>query len=283
MKKDNLTSFREEGSVPDVEIPGTKLGLKTLVEITRAVFGIYPKRISGDIVVSVDTPTKVGSAPVQQQARVTVYLTQGRSRSAGVRVDVPADDLELLVQSTAEAALGQVNPYVLAVHRYEHREYDKATEIVERIIRDQSQDLLHQSAACGLWGLASTPEGSMTKPIAKFQKAIELDPKYAPTYNNWGIVLYEQGEVRRSHRQIPEGHRARSEIRGLLTTTGATCSTSRESTTKPSPNTRRPSSSIRKTRLLTTTGAVVLSEQKKYDEAIARLSPWGWRAGTASG
>src|ERR1017187_1974184 len=55
MKKDNLTSLREEGSVPDVEIPGTKLGLKTFVDITRTVFGIYPKHISGDIVVPVDS------------------------------------------------------------------------------------------------------------------------------------------------------------------------------------------------------------------------------------
>src|ERR1017187_8874237 len=55
MKKDNLTSLREEGSVPDVEIPGTKLGLKTLVDITRTLFGIYPKHISGDIVVPVDS------------------------------------------------------------------------------------------------------------------------------------------------------------------------------------------------------------------------------------
>src|SRR5271166_4539887 len=130
MKKDNLTSLREEGSVPDVEIPGTKFGLKTLVDVTRAVFGIYPKHISGDIVVPVDAPAKVvGSPPAKQQARVTVYLTQGRSRGAGVTLDVPADDLELLVQSTAEAALGQVNPYVLAVYRDDRREYEKAIEL----------------------------------------------------------------------------------------------------------------------------------------------------------
>src|SRR5271157_2197539 len=80
MKKDNLSSLREEGSVPEVEIPGTKLGLKTLVDITRAFLGVYPRRISGDIVVPVDTPSKVGSPPAKQQTRVTVYLTQGRSR-----------------------------------------------------------------------------------------------------------------------------------------------------------------------------------------------------------
>jgi len=193
MKKDNLTSLREEGSVPDVEIPGTKLGLKTLVDVTRALLRIYPKHISGDILVPVDIPTKVvGSPPAKQQATVTVYLTQGRSRRAGVPLDVPADDLELLVQSTAETALGQVNPYVLAVYRDEHREYEKAIEIVERIIQDPSEDLPHKEAACNLWGNVLREQRKYDEAIAKYQKATELDPKYAAAYYDWGLVLHEQ-------------------------------------------------------------------------------------------
>jgi hypothetical protein len=62
-----------------VEIPGPKLGLKTLIDITRNVFGIYPKHISGDILLPADAPVKVGLPPVQQ-ATVTVYLTQGPER-----------------------------------------------------------------------------------------------------------------------------------------------------------------------------------------------------------
>jgi len=192
MKKDNLTSLREEWSVPDVEIPGTKLGLKTLVDVARTVFGIYPKHISRDIVVPVDTPTKVGSPPVNQQATVTIYLTQGRSRSAGVSLAVPADDLGLLVQSTAETALGQVNPYVLAAYRDEHREYEKAIEIVERIIQDPSEDILHKTAAYDLWGNVLRDQKKPDEAIAKYQKAIELDPKLAHAYVGWGNVLYDQ-------------------------------------------------------------------------------------------
>src|SRR5271157_3788726 len=47
MKKDNLTSLREEGSVPDVEIPGTKLGLKTLVDITRNLSKTHQRQHRG--------------------------------------------------------------------------------------------------------------------------------------------------------------------------------------------------------------------------------------------
>jgi len=144
--------------------------LKTLVDVTRAVFGVYPKHISGDIVVRVDTPAKVGSPPVQQQA------------------------MELLVQSTAEAALGQVNPYVLAAYWDDHREYEKSIEIVERIIQDPAEDILHKSAACSLCGLVLYEQKRSDEAIAKFQKAIELDPKLALAYNNWGSVLDNKGK-----------------------------------------------------------------------------------------
>jgi len=52
MKKDNLISLHDAGSQPDVEIPGTKIGWKTAIDVTRMLFGVYPKRVSGDIVVA---------------------------------------------------------------------------------------------------------------------------------------------------------------------------------------------------------------------------------------
>ena len=192
MKKDNLTSLRDEGSTPDVEIPGTKLGLKTAVDITRTLFGIYPEHISGDIVVPVNNPANAELPPAKQQATVTFYVTQGRNRSAPVSIVVAADDVEKLVQRTAETALGQVNPYVLAAYREEHREYEEAIGIVERMMQDPSEDRLHKEAALYLWGLALDSQKKYDEAIAKFRKAIELDPKYAYPYNGWGFVLLNQ-------------------------------------------------------------------------------------------
>lgn len=79
MKKDKLTLLHDEGSTPNVEIPGTKLGLKTIVEGTRAVLGIYPKHISGDIVA-----LSRAEATTKPQFKVTVYITQGRNRSLAI-------------------------------------------------------------------------------------------------------------------------------------------------------------------------------------------------------
>ena len=191
MKKDNLASVRDEGSTPAVEIPGTKLDLKAVADLARSVFGIYPKHVSGDIVVPLDRSTNAAS-PAIEQATVTVYVTQGRNRSAAVSVTVASGDIGMLVERTAETVLGQVNPYVLAAYREDHREYEKAIEIVQRMIQSPSEDRRHRSAALNLWGSVLNDQKKYDEAIAKYQKSIALDPKYALPYNNWGIVLSEQ-------------------------------------------------------------------------------------------
>ena len=238
MKKDNLVPPQEERSiaVPDMEIPGTKVGLKTLVDITRAVIGVYPQHISGDIVVPMDTHAKDGSSPAKQQATVTVYITQGRSRSAGVHLDVPADDLDLMVQTMAEAALGQVNPYVFGVYRYDHSEYQKAIEIAEKILQDPSVDVLHKSAACTLWGDALDEQGKYDEAIAKFEKAVELDPKNANPHIGWGAMLDEQKKYDEAITQYQKAIALDPKCADAYNNWGT-----------------------------------VLDEQKKYDEAIAKF------------
>ena len=187
MKKDNLSSLRDDGSMPDVEIPGTKLGLKTVVEITRTVFGIYPKHVSGDIVVHATIP-----ANAEAQATVTFYIAQGRSRSRAISLVVTALDIELLAQRTAEMVLGQVNPYVLAAYRADRGEFKEAVEIVQRIVENPSEDRIHISAAFILWGSVLSQQEQYNEAIAKLQKAIELNSKDAIAYHNWGNVLSQQ-------------------------------------------------------------------------------------------
>lgn len=180
--------------MPDVEIPGTKVGLRTIIDITRSVFGIYPKHISGDIVVPVNVSPNVESPAVKQQATVTVYITHGQNRSAAVSTVVAGAEVALLVKCAAETALGQVNPYVLAAYREEHREYDEAVEILERMIQDPSENRRDEGAAFNLWGNVLGDQKRYDEAIAKYEKAIEFDPKLVLPYNNWGVALRAQGK-----------------------------------------------------------------------------------------
>ena len=59
MKKDVLAARPGETAIPEIEIPGTKLGLRTVVDVARSVFGRHPKHIGGDIVLLDDARTGI--------------------------------------------------------------------------------------------------------------------------------------------------------------------------------------------------------------------------------
>jgi hypothetical protein len=77
MKKDNIASVEEVNTIPDIEVPGTSLGLKNLVDIVRTAFAIRPGQVSGDIVLSDNTAA--GDAPASADLRPT-WLTAVVSR-----------------------------------------------------------------------------------------------------------------------------------------------------------------------------------------------------------
>ena len=167
--------MRVEGSPPDVEIPGTKIGLKTLVQVVRSVLGRHPKHIEGDIVLA----AVPGSDPAREQLQVTVYVTRGRDRSQGIRLSETDSGINSLAHSTAEMVLSKVDPYMLAAYKVDQGELATAIEIVQRITQDppRDRDPSYVLKAFNLWGIAFGEQGKPEEAIVKFQKALELDPK----------------------------------------------------------------------------------------------------------
>ncbi len=131
--------WADEQSTLDVEIPGTKLSLKTAIEIARSLLGIYPRHISGDIVFPVAASANDESLAIRDQVIVTVYIMRAQNPSPAIKIVIAGDDVDKLVQRIAEAILLQVNPYVLAAYQYDNHEYQKAREIIQRIIQDPSR------------------------------------------------------------------------------------------------------------------------------------------------
>src|ERR1019366_2115355 len=109
-----------------------------------------------------------------------------------VSIELAADEVGMLVQRAAETVLGQVNPYELAAYRFVHRDYDETIEIAERIIQDPSVDFLHKKFRRNSWGAPPYDRKKYDEATAKFQKAVELDPKFAPSYHGWGVALDDQ-------------------------------------------------------------------------------------------
>lgn len=226
MKKDKLRSLQEEALTPDIEVPGVKVGVQEVVDITRGIFNIYPKHITGDLVTlpappaylaNVDTTICDDVSPKagHPAAIVAVYATVKRSRSAAVRVALPADDLDALVQCTAEIVLKQVNPYVLAVYKMQQGKDDLSLQIIEGILQDPSQDRSARIAAYIFKGNVLSHQKRYDEAEASFTQAIEIDrkrqhwynhPKFAPSflalppphtadvYNSWGNMFDDKGE-----------------------------------------------------------------------------------------
>jgi len=191
MKKDVLLSQAEEASIPEVEIPGTKLGLKTIVDVARSLFHRDPKHIGGDIVVlAADAePSSSGPPNVKRPATVTVYFKQGKNTIQALSDVIERDDGNMLVQRAAELALEQVNPY-----GEDHQEFEKSITVAQKMAEDTSQDLQHRGACFLIWGNTLDDEGKYKEATAKYQKAAELAPKDPYIYNNWGVALDDEGK-----------------------------------------------------------------------------------------
>jgi tetratricopeptide (TPR) repeat protein len=187
MKMDDfrIPSLRDESSTPDVEIPGTKIGLKTLVDITRAIFGVYPKHVCGDIVAL----SARSSSPADPQLKVTIYLTRGKERSRSISFYTNATDIDELATKTAETILRQVNPYVLASYSYEQGRINDAADIVNGILSDPTADSRTRPAAFNFLGNILQDQKEYGEAVTQYRKAIQLDPQNPGPHANLGLAL----------------------------------------------------------------------------------------------
>jgi tetratricopeptide (TPR) repeat protein len=191
MRKDNLALLQDEALTPDAEIPGTKLGIKTTVEILRAIFAIYPQHVSGSIIAPFSAEN--GPLSANQQVTVTIYITTGRKRRQVAPLTLAADNIRLLPKQAALIILGEVNPYVRAAYEQDNGHWEAALAIVEQLIDDPSETSNYRKAAYNnLEGNILESQHMHGEAIAKYQKATELDPKNPIAYYNWGNVLKEQ-------------------------------------------------------------------------------------------
>jgi len=177
-----VDTFVLSGDLPttiDVEVPGTKLGLRTLVEIAREVFNIHPKRVRGDVVLSI--------APAAAPVSLTVRVSGARHPEVVRRSMIPDNDPERIPQLAAEAILHDVNPFLLGVYK----QYQDDSETVEEIGREllAGSDRLDRARGHDLMGLVDTARGRLKDAVAEYRQATELAPDLSFAYANWGFML----------------------------------------------------------------------------------------------
>ena len=189
--RDRLAISSDVPQLPAVEVPGTKLDLRTLVDLVRQLFGWEQRRITGEVVLRIQ---KESDASNNRETETNLRIVHGGDSKQLKQILTPFSEPQQLEQSAAEQILRSINPLILAVYDYDRGEREKASEIAIEIIGDAARDKLHIAAAQDLWGLVLDDQGKHQEAIARYRKAIELDPGFSNAYLNWGLALQGEGD-----------------------------------------------------------------------------------------
>jgi superkiller protein 3 len=190
MEKDSLALSSDPSPVPDINVPGTGLGIRTLVDVTQQVCRRDPMHIGGAIVL----PLTSGSEAANSEVKIILRFVHGRGRYSLVITGGPAEDPRGVATKAAEGILRQINPYLLGCDRLEAKNWADAIKIANEMIGGPPQGSRNIAKAYVLWGNALEHQGKHAEAIPFFEKATTLDPKLALAYSNWGNALSNQGK-----------------------------------------------------------------------------------------
>jgi tetratricopeptide (TPR) repeat protein len=184
---DHLVAAKDT-AIADIEIPGTSLGLKSVVDLVRTLLGVYPTRVSGGISTEMDAPASAGGT---KTATLTLYIDRNGERSAPFKISANAGDVDALASQAALQIVRTINPYIYAAYEAHRHHYTDSLSAIEAIVFNPASSPNQRKEAYSLWGLILLTQGRDDDAIEKYKRAIEIDPFFATAYNNWG-VLYER-------------------------------------------------------------------------------------------
>ena len=196
IEKDEVISARDEGSIPDVEVPGTKLGIKTLTEMARAIIpGAHKaKHVSGIVALQTGGPSSV-----KLQVTVTIYFKDNWTHITFVPKDDDIDSStkasgeDSLTREIAEKIWEHAQPFVLASYKYEQHNRNEALELARWIIADEPPDNDQVPAAYALVGKVLSDRGNYDEAFTNLEESIHLNSKSPFPYIVWGNAFAKQG------------------------------------------------------------------------------------------
>lgn len=186
IKKNDVTLRRDE---PDVEVPGTKLGLKTLTEMYRAIpwWAHKTTHVVGDVV------AQSNSGPSSEKLlTVTIFLKDQQGTRPPISFVSKANDIDSLIREIAEKTWEQVTPLVVASYQYEHDDLDDALKLARQIVAEEPPENSQVAAAYALIGKILSDQHDCKEAVANFKRSIDLNSKSAFPYVVWGNALASQ-------------------------------------------------------------------------------------------
>jgi tetratricopeptide (TPR) repeat protein len=189
-----------ESSPVDVEIPGTKVGLRTVIEITRTVFGNAPIHVSGEVLERLYEESPNAAETVE----VTIHLSQGTGRIRSVTFNTPSAKGDELVQRAAYAVLSKLNPLELSAYLEQHKNPRDAMAVAQGVLDDPSSNPVHKQTAFLLMGAALMELRRYDEAITQFRHALQLKPGDLIAVSDWGAALMLEGDFPAAYKKYAE-------------------------------------------------------------------------------
>jgi tetratricopeptide (TPR) repeat protein len=191
-KRDQLRLSSD--SLPDVEVPEIKVSLPSFIQLLQVFLHRQPPRIRAEIVcLQPSCGSEAGlDAASSEKLEVTYRFTDGKAFLVPIRLR--ALDIDDAVKRLSRLVLTQINPYVMGMYEYEV-DHDPAASLQTLEECANSKDYSHRPAAFNAWGSVLADLGRLDEAIAKYQRAIELEPMGAYPYVNWGNALQQEGKL----------------------------------------------------------------------------------------
>ena len=116
---------------------------------------------------------------------------------------VPKPDTQVtdLIAAAARRVMMSLAPLILASYYYVQESPESWTEVRELIefMLANAPDAYHESRTINMRGsLRMEYENNIDSAIRDFKRAIDVDPKFAAPYNNWGVALSRSGRYQRA-------------------------------------------------------------------------------------
>src|SRR5229473_2425745 len=212
IERQPLIRLSTDSSLPDLQIPTANISLKATILFVRQLLRFPPDRIMVDVMLD-HPPADNESAGAKSngpesrrtQLRVVVRRVPGSGSYSPAFEPFSSLNPEDVMQPIAQDVMDEAYQMVVDVDTKNAIPYNnwgnalafqgKFDEAIAKYQKAIDLDAKHAPAYNNNWGRALADQRRFDEAIAKYQKTIELDPKYARAYYNWRNALATEGRL----------------------------------------------------------------------------------------
>src|SRR5713226_7260385 len=212
IERQPLKRLSTDSSLPDLQIPTANISLKATILFVRQLLRFPPDRIMVDVMLD-HPPADNESAGAKSngpesrrtQLRVVVRRVPGSGSYSPAFEPFSSLNPEDVMQPIAQDVMDEAYQMVVDVDTKNAIPYNnwgnalafqgKFDEAIAKYEKAVGLDPKYAPAYNNNWGRALADQRRFDEAIAKYQKTIELDPKYARAYYNWRNALATEGRL----------------------------------------------------------------------------------------